>query len=341
MWNWLVKAERPKETMGEQTFISIVVRNVKDGFAVIAEAREIARIMGLAGRVAGPFTMAGSINVRLEEISESEARQLAGFLARKTNLDAEVMISPFRDYFVDKLRISINNEIDLDVREVPASTPVSRLLDAVLADQNLRPLDLSDANVRVYREPGDGTARVLDPLATLHTNEVRTGDTLALYYSWPDRDFRIVFSFSPAETDAAICRELATRLRSHPACANTSIWHRGMIAPGARIPDTIESEFGRARLIIAIMSADYFRTDHPEPFFPLEKSLVNTRASKINERTGVIPVLGRVTTIQAPFSMLGRLPRGGRAIVQHPDPDSTYTEIAEEIVELVKSMRGA
>jgi hypothetical protein len=109
--------------------------------------------------------------------------------------------------------------------------------------------------------------------------------------------------------------------------------HRGQVPAGAELGEEIQRQIAEADIVLLLVSIDFLAFNLQE----MEQALERRRAGS----SRVIPILIRPCEWQAaPFANLQPLPRDMRPVSEWPSQDQAWTEIAQEIRQVVEQMRA-
>jgi formylglycine-generating enzyme required for sulfatase activity len=149
----------------------------------------------------------------------------------------------------------------------------------------------------------------------------------------PPRAIGVFFSY--AHADEALRDELARHLRLMERQGIIAGWHDRRIPPGGEWAGAIDAHLQRAQIILLLVSADFLASDY---CFNLEVQQAMARHDAGEAR--VIPVIMRQCDWHsAPFGMLQALPTDGRPIVNWPDRDEAFLNVARGIRAVAEQMQ--
>ncbi len=164
---------------------SIVVTGEGDVLPVVDGTREIARQNGVPGPVEPGYANADNVELRLPEATPEQAREVAGEIEREGLAErATALANAFRDYLLENLFVEGPDQGRFELSDIPASTRLKDVVRAILGeyDDAIWPRDRGGQSrpAVVDRVEEDGSHTRLNPHDTLHDNNVRDGETLAV-----------------------------------------------------------------------------------------------------------------------------------------------------------------
>lgn len=109
-----------------------------------------------------------------------------------------------------------------------------------------------------------------------------------------------------------------------------TLWHRGRVQVGRRLQDELEAHVGSAKIILILLSPDFFQQHQTE----LELALQQQQRGAV-----VVPVnLRPMAAIGQTFRGMIALPRDGRAVTMWKNTDDSFREITDEVHKLLKTV---
>lgn len=132
---------------------------------------------------------------------------------------------------------------------------------------------------------------------------------------------------SYARADATLKQRFDVHLAGLKRSGKISTWSDPDIEPGADWAQTIKQQLADADIILLLVSPDFMASDYIWGV-EIEAAMQRHREGKAL----IIPIFLKDTVWQdAPFARLQGLPRDGKAVNQHPDPEPVLAAIAKEI----------
>ncbi|MCB0562205.1 MAG: toll/interleukin-1 receptor domain-containing protein [Lewinellaceae bacterium] len=148
------------------------------------------------------------------------------------------------------------------------------------------------------------------------------------------KDHRIRVFISYAHED----REFVNKLNKHLAPLRrkeVDNWEDSEILPGAAWNEEIERKLKEAKIILLMISPDFMNSD-----FIYTKELPIALQRHKDGDAIVIPVILRPSLWDTEeFAGIQALPRGARPIVQWPDEDEAFVDVASGLRRVIKSIR--
>ncbi|AEE47995.1 COR domain-containing protein [Haliscomenobacter hydrossis] len=145
------------------------------------------------------------------------------------------------------------------------------------------------------------------------------------------------FSHSNSEQDLKHLEELHKQLIPLVRSGKIRLWDKRKISAGAERDKEINQALGTADIVFLLLSSDFLAKDD---IWDTEMAEVMRRHEAGTAR--VIPIKLRVCSCEdTPFSKLQGLPRNYTAISAAPDRDSVWTEVLEEIKQVLSDWKGA
>ena len=112
-------------------------------------------------------------------------------------------------------------------------------------------------------------------------------------------------------------------------------WEDSEILPGAAWNEEIERKLKEAKIILLMISPDFMNSD-----FIYTKELPIALQRHKDGDAIVIPVILRPSLWDTEeFAGIQALPRGARPIVQWPDEDEAFVDVASGLRRVIKSIR--
>lgn len=152
------------------------------------------------------------------------------------------------------------------------------------------------------------------PVNNLHTQQNPPPQTLRLFLSY-------------ARADAALKQRFDVHLAGLKRSGKISTWSDSDLDPGVEWDQAIKQRLEEADVILLLISPDFMASDYIWGV-EIESAMQRHRAGQAL----IIPIFLKDTVWQdAPFAKLQGLPRDGKAVNQHPDPEPVLAAIAKEI----------
>ncbi|MCP4654564.1 MAG: hypothetical protein GY856_03990 [bacterium] len=191
----------PREDEG----VSIFVTGAVDVHRLIDRAREIAAAHQIPGTVRLGIASTETIQLRLPEATPDQGLALTRDLEQEGLIsDGALVPNDFRNYLLQVLFVEGPDQSRFELSDIPASTILKDIVRTVLNEyaDEIWPRDRSGHSrpAIVDRINDDGSHTRLNPHETLHENEVRDGETLAVA---PEST---AGSVNPRTRDAALAR---------------------------------------------------------------------------------------------------------------------------------------
>ena len=215
-----------------------------------------------------------------------------------------------------------------------AKTYAERFIDALKVLQESPDAIVTDSKVRDYlgwsKKRYDSTK---DNLRSEGSIVVRKGPggPMQLAKAVSSNQKKVFISYSHADSD------LHGRLEAHlqPLCRMNliEIWHDQMIKPGQAWEGTIWTKFEEADLVLLLISADFIASD-----FCYRQELHRALERRKQGKASVVPIILRSCLWhELPFGQLQALPDKGKAVKSHNDIDEALTNVAQGLLNLIKS----
>ena len=135
----------------------------------------------------------------------------------------------------------------------------------------------------------------------------------------------VFVSYAPA--DEGLWKELEKHLRMLERRGEIRAWGAHSTDAGEDWLNVVHARLGSARVILLLLSADFFASDHCYDV-EVEKALALADEGKAR----LIPIRVRPYDWGAlPFKRLRTLPANGQPVMSWPNPDDAWAEIAREI----------
>lgn len=132
------------------------------------------------------------------------------------------------------------------------------------------------------------------------------------------------FYISAHPNDRSIVDKLIVHLSPLTSAREMTIWHRGLIAPGADIQEVDRRHLRRASVAIVVLSPDYLTSCVDQSAAILEHAKQNGLR--------VVPLLARPCFWElSGFAGKQPLPLDGRPLSQHPDADQAYVDTSRAL----------
>lgn len=150
----------------------------------------------------------------------------------------------------------------------------------------------------------------------------------------PHRTAHVVISFAPA--DGAVLATLLTHLAPMRRQGWIDIWHGQLNALGGVAQTERQARWARADLILLLVTPHYLASDDC-----MDEDLPAALARQAAGTACVVPIYVRPVDVSlAPFGRLVGLPRDGRPVAQHADPDGCWADIAVQLRVAVRQQVG-
>jgi tetratricopeptide (TPR) repeat protein len=142
--------------------------------------------------------------------------------------------------------------------------------------------------------------------------------------------------YAYAREDESLHNELAKHLALLQRQGFIESWYDRQILPGMEWKSEIEKQLTSARIIVLLISADFFFSDYCYSI-EMERAL---QRHKLGE-AWVLPVILRpVDWKKAPFAHIQCLPRDARPITMWSNQDEAFLSVAQGIRSLVDRLRA-
>lgn len=136
---------------------------------------------------------------------------------------------------------------------------------------------------------------------------------------------------SYSRKDRQFAEELSKQLKFDNRC---KVWYDANLTPGGTWEDEIYSHFCTARIILLLVSPDFFNSDYCTK---LEMPAALKRSDAI-----VVPVIIRACNWQrSPVAKLMVLPKDGKPITEWPDEDQYYANVATSLFDELDKLLGS
>lgn len=146
----------------------------------------------------------------------------------------------------------------------------------------------------------------------------------------PPRPRKLFFSYS--HKDETLRDELAKHLSMLVRERVVSAWHDRCIGPGRPWAGEIDAELNAADIILLLLSADFMASNY---CYDVEAGRALERHAR--GEAVVIPILLRgVDWGESPIAELQALPKDGRPVIEWPNRDAAFKEIALAIRRVVQ-----
>ena len=137
---------------------------------------------------------------------------------------------------------------------------------------------------------------------------------------------------SSAQVDGRARDQLLAHLAPLERAGLIKVWHEGLLEPGSTRTRIVEEELDAAEIILVLVSAAFNNSD--SCWALLERALGRHRIGK----TSLVPILVSATDVEkAPFTDLQVLPRDGKHIAAHTDPEAAWADVAKELRLLISA----
>jgi predicted TIM-barrel fold metal-dependent hydrolase len=131
-------------------------------------------------------------------------------------------------------------------------------------------------------------------------------------------------------------RELLAKLDAYLGALGpgATAWHRGRAAGAEDEDREAAARLARAHVIVLLVSLDYLASATCRA--EVERAVARSRAGEAR----VIPLHARPSPWQGqPFAIYQGLPRSGKPVSVHADPDRAWSEIVGAIGQVVRALR--
>lgn len=137
-----------------------------------------------------------------------------------------------------------------------------------------------------------------------------------------------------AHRDRALCEELIRHLAPLVRSGLIAVWYDGNISPGTVWEKEIEAHLSTARIILLLVSPDFFFSD-----YCYSKEVTRALERHHAQEARVISVLLRPTDwTNTPFSSLQVFPSNAQPITSWSDRDEAFEDIAQGIRRVVNDL---
>jgi hypothetical protein len=151
----------------------------------------------------------------------------------------------------------------------------------------------------------------------------------------PDRPRAVRVLVSYASEDEPLCDKLGQHLALLVRRGLVEVWDQRALTIGDDVEEETAAALERADLVLILASAAYHASDRWES--EIEPALARERAGKCR----VVPILARPADFNDPlFASHAVLPRSRIPVMSHPDPESAWAQVAEEIRAMLSAGRG-
>ncbi len=141
--------------------------------------------------------------------------------------------------------------------------------------------------------------------------------------------------FSYSEEDLGHLKEFQKQLKPMVRSGKIRLWDNQKISPGSERNPEIEQALTSADIVFLLLSSDFLAQDH---IWDTEMTEAMRRHEEGSAK--VIPIKIRVCSCEdTPFSKLQSLPRNQTAISAAPDRDSIWTEVLDEIKQVLSDWK--
>jgi hypothetical protein len=140
-----------------------------------------------------------------------------------------------------------------------------------------------------------------------------------------------------AKADSALLERLRIQLSAAERIGLIDTWHDGEIEIGTDTQQAMEAAMNKAKIILLLISADFFASEVYEKELPLAMTLHQEGKAR------VLPIILRECTWQmTPIAGLKVLPPNGVPVTSDywTGPDQAFRLIVEEIIRLSSELRG-
>ncbi len=145
------------------------------------------------------------------------------------------------------------------------------------------------------------------------------------------RPISLFSEFAPE--DVSLHEQLEKHLSSLKRQGLISLWSVDKTLAGADRKVEIERHFNAAQIILLLLSADFFDSEHCNDV--MMRALQRQKEDHIR----VIPILLRAVDWEnSPISRLQTLPSNGNFVTQWPNSDDAFSHIAKEIRKIVAAL---
>jgi hypothetical protein len=139
---------------------------------------------------------------------------------------------------------------------------------------------------------------------------------------------------SYAHEDGELKKELDKYLKVLKRSAKVRIWNDRELIAGQEWDDAIMSELEKADIILLLISVDFNASD-----FIWDKELAAAMRRHEAGTAHVVPIiLRKCEWSRLPYAKLQALPRNGQPVLDYPNRDDAFTEIAQGVETLVDSI---
>ena len=182
----------------------------------------------------------------------------------------------------------------------------------------LNGVDLEKAEGAVYEKTGGASASA--PAGGRHTA------------SDSSRGLRVFISY--AHKDETLRNEFDTHLKILQRLGRIEAWSDRQIRAGEKWAEEIDTNLGRADIILLLVSADFLNSD-----YCYEKEMQRALARHAAGEARVVPIIVRACTWDiAQFAALQALPPGARPVTLWEDRDSAWTAVANGLKDLAEEL---
>jgi len=142
--------------------------------------------------------------------------------------------------------------------------------------------------------------------------------------------------FSYAHEDEALLNDIRRQLVVFDRIGVIRKWHDRLIPPGVEWRDQIDSRLHTSKIILLLVSPDFFESDY---CYDIEMTEALRRHEAGTAR--VIPIIVRPCLWEmAPFARLQFLPTDARPMSLWPNRDEACRNVADGVMRVVRELRG-
>lgn len=146
---------------------------------------------------------------------------------------------------------------------------------------------------------------------------------------------RLFISYSHA--DDALLERLHKHLAQLQRDGSLSGWYDRDIQAGSRLDEEIEGELSKADIFLACVSPDYIASN-----YCYDRELQNALERESEGNLAVVPVIFEPCEwLETPLQKFKAVPRDGKAVSEHTNPNVALLDVATELRKLAVSLTGA